>query len=35
MEIVWEGKGIAEKGLDKNTGKIIVNRFPLFQAHGS
>ncbi len=27
-EIVWEGKGICEKGLDKNTGKLLIEISP-------
>ena len=28
IEIVWEGKGVNEKGLDKNTGKLLIEISP-------
>jgi GDPmannose 4,6-dehydratase len=30
MEIVWEGKGISERGIDKNTGKVIIEIDPKY-----
>ncbi|MFZ2620993.1 MAG: GDP-mannose 4,6-dehydratase [Minisyncoccia bacterium] len=30
MDIIWKGKGVKEKGIDKKTGKIIVEIDPLY-----
>jgi GDPmannose 4,6-dehydratase len=30
MDLVWKGKGIREKGIDKNTGKVIIEIDPVY-----
>ena len=30
MDIIWKGKGLKEKGVDKNTGKVIIEIDPIY-----